>query len=198
MDKKIFYPGEYKKRKKFRMVMASALIKGTLPIEQTWQNVKRHFPEAELYIYSSQKLHDKENDSNQNYFLQGMEGLGARVMQPVKQEILAEIMRTAWIFLMPNTYPEICSNLLLQARACGLPIVSSNIGANPEFIENGKTGIITEDYPHDIWLWVKKYTEATINLCKDEEQHQYISENAPEGILDWNEVGERWNKCLTE
>lgn len=198
VDKKVFYPGQYKNRKKHRLVMASALIKGTMAIEQTWNNVKRAYPDAELYIYSSQNLHDKDNDSNQNLFLTGMESIGARVMQPVRQEILAEIMRTSWIFLMPNTYPEICSNLLLQAKACGLPIVSSNIGANPEFIEDGITGIITEEYPHDLWLWVKKYAEATVKLCGNDSLHKIISKNAPEGILDWNEVGERWEQCLKD
>jgi glycosyltransferase involved in cell wall biosynthesis len=198
VDKKMFYPGDYKKRKKYRIVMASALIKGVLPVEQTWNNIKRQFPDSELYIYSSQTLHDKENNKEQNGFLSGMESLGARVMQPVRQEVLAEIMRTSWILLMPNTYPEICSNVLLQAQACGLPVVSSNIGANPEFIRHNETGVITEDYPHDIWLWVKKYVEATVNLCKDDDLHYQISKNAPEGILDWNEIGERWEKCLKD
>jgi len=191
VDKEIFYPGDYKKRKKYKMIMASAPIKGYMPIEFTWQNVKRQFPDAELYIYSNQSLHNKENSTATDHFLHEMEDQGAMVMQPVKQEILAEIMRSAWILLMPNSYPEICSNLLLQARACGLPVVTTNIGANPEFIDE-KTGVISGDYPHDIWLWVKKYTEATVSLCKDQKRHQGISEQTTEGIPDWNEIAEKW------
>ena len=99
---------------------------------------------------------------------------------------------------MPNTYPEICSNLLLQARACGLPVVTSNIGSASEFIENGKTGIITPEYPHDIHWWIKGYAESVVTLCKDEKTHKLISDNAPEGILSWEQVGEAWHNELVQ
>jgi len=197
VDKQMFHPGPYKDRKKYKLIMASSPIKGYLPIEQTWQNVKRHFPEAELYIYSNQNLHEGlSNTDAMDGFLKGMEGLGANILQPVRQSVLADIMRGSWILLMPNGYPEICSNLLLQARACGLPVVTTNIGANPEFIENGVNGIISEDYPHDLWLWVKKYVEATVNLCQNDKQHEEISKAAPDNILGWDAVGELWNKEL--
>lgn len=196
IDKSIFYPGKYEKRKKYKVIMASALIKGYIPVELTWNNLKRQIPEAELYIYSSQKLHGFENNPQQTAFLERMEQLNANVQQPVKKEVMADIMRSSWIMLMPNSYPEICSNLLLEARACGLPVVSTNIGANPEFIENGKTGIITEDSPHDLSLWVKKYITSTVSLCKNDKLHHSISENAPQGILDWNDIGEKWNNEL--
>lgn len=196
VDKSIFYPGDYKKRSKYKLILASAPIKGYLPVDQTWMDVNRQFAGADLYIYSNQNLHGQKNNAHTDNFLDGMESLGAHVQQPVKQAVLAEIMRNAWILLMPNSYPEICSNLLLQARACGLPVVASQIGANPEFIENGKTGIITEDYPHDIYLWVKKYSEAVVKLCANDKLHQEISEQTPKGIPDWEAIGELWNQEL--
>jgi glycosyltransferase involved in cell wall biosynthesis len=196
VDKSVFYPGKYEDRKKGKLLMASALIKGFLPVFDTWANVKRQFPGASLTIYGSQKLHGLEDNQAQQAFLDEMEREGAFVRNPIPQGILADKMRDSWALLMPNSYPEICSNLLLQAQACGLPVITSNIGSVGEFIENEKTGIITEKYPHDLFLWIKKYAEATVKLMKDDAQHQLISQTAPGGVLSWEDIGEQWNEKL--
>lgn len=194
VDKSVFYPGKYEDRKKYRMLLASAPIKGFIPVQDTWTNIKRHFPSAELIIYSNQSLHGQENNGQQQAWLHEMEVLGAKVQRPVPQPILAEKMRESWALLMPNSYPEICSNLLLQAQASGLPVISSNIGSAGEFIKNGETGIISDAYPHDLWLWIKFYVEAVVKLFKDDELHKKISDAAGQNVLDWNAVGERWNE----
>lgn len=196
VDKAVFYPGKYEDRKLHRMILASAPIKGFVPIEATWVNVKRHFPDAELFIYSNQSLHDKENTSSHAEFLRGMEEMGAKVQAPIPQPILADKMRGAGALLMPNSYPEICSNVLLQAQACGLPVVASNIGSTGEFIRNGETGILTDGFPHDMWLWMKLYVEATVNLFKTPEKQRAISESAPRDVLAWDAVGEKWHELI--
>jgi glycosyltransferase involved in cell wall biosynthesis len=192
VDKSVYYPGKYEERKKHSLIMGSALIKGFIPVYDTWMDIKRNFPEATLTIYSSQTLHEKEEPAQYQAWLNEMELVGARVQQPIPQPILAEKMRHAWALLMPNSYPEICSNLLLQAQACGLPVISSNIGSASEFIENNKTGVITECYPHDLFWWIKKYSEATNKLFKNDELHKQISEQAPRDVKSWEEIGEEW------
>jgi glycosyltransferase involved in cell wall biosynthesis len=196
VDKSVFYPGEYVDRKKYSMIMASALIKGFTPVYDTFKNAKRLYPSAELTIYSSQKLHELDNNNLQTLFLKEMEEEGANVYSPIPQSILADKMRGAWVLLMPNSYPEICSNLLLQAKACGLPVVASNIGSVNEFIEDGKTGILTKYAPHDLSLWVKKYAEAVMRLMGDDDMHKQISTQSVEGIKTWDEIGEMWDEEL--
>ena len=196
VDKERFYPGKYEDRKKYRMIWASAPIKGFIPLIDVWANVKRQFPDAEFVVYANQGLHDKDNTPDQAAFLNELSQMGALVAFPISQEILAEKFREAWCLLMPNSYPEICSNLTLQAQACGLPVVSSGIGSAPEFIKHKETGIITDFYPHDLWLWMKKYVEATVKLFKDEDLHKHISEQAPRDVKSWEEIGEEWNEFL--
>lgn len=196
VDKAVFYPGKYEDRKLQRMILASAPIKGFVPVEVTWTNVKRHFPNAELLIYSNQSLHDKENSNSHAAFLQGMEELGAKVQSPIPQTILADKMRGAGALLMPNSYPEICSNLLLQAQACGLPVIASNIGSAGEFIKNGETGIITDEYPHDMWLWMKSYAESAVKLFQNPEKQKQISEASPRDVLSWEEIGRKWHELV--
>lgn len=197
VDTEVYYPGDYEKRDTRLFITASALIKGYLPLDVTYNNLKRHDPEIDFRIYSSQKLHGFENSQAQAKFLDTMNNMGAHIYAPTSQPVLATIMRKAWCLLMPNTYPEICSNLLLQARACGLPVVSSNIGSNPEFLEHGKTGLLTVQWhPHDIHSWIVEFAKQACRLQEDKALHKQLSENAPKNIMTWNQVGEGWENVL--
>lgn len=197
VDPKIFYPGEYENRNPHTFLMASALIKGFMPVEVTFDNLKRHDPELDFRIYGSQTLHGFTNSPAQQQFLTAMAKKEAHVYAPMSQKSLAAVMRKSWALLMPNTYPEICSNLLLQARACGLPVVASQIGANSEFIEQGSTGLMTQKwFPHDIHSWIVEYAALTCELQHNKELHRHISGNAPAGVKTWDEIGGEWENVL--
>ena len=197
IDPEIYYPGDYSQRNPRLFITASSLIKGYMPIHVTFNNLKLHDPEIDFRIYSSQKLHGYNNSPAQQKFLDTMAEGGAHVYSPMGQKSLASVMRKAWCLLMPNSYPEICSNLLLQARACGLPVVSSQIGANPEFLTNDLNGLITSKWgPHDIHSWIVEFARKTCKLQQDKLLHQYLSKNAPDGVPTWRDIGEKWNELL--
>lgn len=197
IDPEVFYPGKYEDRNPHMFLTASALIKGFMPIELTYLSLQRFDPDLDFRIYSSQKLHGIENNSVQQGFLNRMGDIGAHIYSPMSPKSLAVVMRKAWALLMPNSYPEICSNLLLQARASGLPVVSSNIGANQEFIEHEKTGLLTTKWhPHDIHSWITEFATQTCRLQQDQELHKKVSTEAPNNVPTWNHIGEMWNELL--
>ena len=197
VDKEVFHPGDYEKRNSNLYITASSLIKGYFALDITYTNLKRHLPDLDYRIYSSQSLHGYKNTQEQQKFLDLMGKCGAHVYSPIAQGSMAEIMRQAWCLLMPNSYPEICSNLLLQARASGLPVVASNIGANPEFLEHGKTGLLTLDFhPHDIHCWSVEFAGLACKLAVNKELHREISSNTIEGVPTWKDVGAKWNELL--
>lgn len=197
VDKKVYYPGKYEDRNPNLYVMASALIKGFIPIETVYDNLQRINPKLEFRIYSNQALHSLVNSPQQDGFLTYMKDKGAQVYQPVSQEVLAKILRKAWCLVMPNSYPEICSNLILQARACGCPIVTSDIGANPEFVQNEVSGLMTNKFkPHDLYAWVVEFARLVCKLATNGKLHTFISENTPKDVLSWEDVGEKWDELL--
>ena len=182
VDTNLFRRGVYEERDPNLFITASALVKGFLPVSTVFDNLKRVVPDLDFRVYSSQTLHGLKNNPQQTAFLDYMGSAGAHVYKPVSQTVLAHLLRKAWCLLMPNSYPEICSNLLLQARGAGCPVVTSDIGSAPEFVDHGTTGLMTSKYkPHDQWSWIVEYTNLVMDLRFLPDLHKRISENAPNG-----------------
>ena len=57
---------------------------------------------------------------------------------------LIEFYRRAHVFVFPSVWEEPFGMPIIEAMACGLPIVATNGGGIPEIIEDGKTGLLVE------------------------------------------------------
>lgn len=71
-----------------------------------------------------------------------LEYLGAQDHATVLQE-----MRRSGFLVFPSECYENMSVAMLEAMASGLPIIAANTGANPELVQDGKTGFLFR--PHD-------------------------------------------------
>lgn len=60
-----------------------------------------------------------------------------------------------------NSDYEGSPNVLLEAMACGLPVVASNVGGVPEIVRHGRTGFLLE--PDDLDGFVTTLAELLIN-----------------------------------
>lgn len=196
VDSGVFYSGSYEKRDPNLYIAASAPHRGFDSIEHIYFALKKKNPNLEFVVYSDQSLHGQENSEAQARVLRRLKEIGVRVKSPINQAELAEVMRKAWVLLMPYKIPETCCNLLLQARACGLPVVSSNIGANREWIEHNQTGLLVQWPPHDYFNWIKDCATQAIRLYEDRELHAKISEQGTHDVPTWQLIGYKWEKML--
>ena len=60
---------------------------------------------------------------------------------PGERHDVADILRGLDCFVLPSLAEGI-SNTILEAMACGLPVIATDVGGNPELIEPGRTGEI--------------------------------------------------------
>jgi len=58
------------------------------------------------------------------------------------RERVMELMQDARVLVFPSTWYECAPMTIVEAFACGLPVIASNLGSIPEFVTHGKTGLL--------------------------------------------------------
>ena len=90
-----------------------------------------------------------------------------------KQDAVEELLALADLFIMPSA-SESFGLAALEAMACEVPVISSNVGGLPEVNIDGKTGYLSDLGD------VEAMAANAIRLLKDDELHQEFRENALE------------------
>lgn len=62
----------------------------------------------------------------------------------LKPKAVVEEMRGAAALIVPSVCQETFGLVIIEAFACGLPVIASRIGAFPELVEDGVTGLLFE------------------------------------------------------
>jgi sugar transferase (PEP-CTERM/EpsH1 system associated) len=71
----------------------------------------------------------------------GAAGLDGSIWLPGAREDVAAVMRRLDCFVLPSLAEGI-SNTILEAMACGLPVIATDVGGNAELVEDSVTGEI--------------------------------------------------------
>jgi glycosyltransferase involved in cell wall biosynthesis len=70
------------------------------------------------------------------------EHVGERVLFTGQQADVTPWLHALDVFALPSTGNEGVPQALVQAMACGLPVVATPVGAIPEVVRDGKTGLL--------------------------------------------------------
>lgn len=95
-------------------------------------------------------------------------GLSHRVHFLGKQDDVAQVISMADVLLLPSE-KESFGLVALEAMACGVPTVASNIGGIPELISHGETGYLAPVGDIDLM------SEYTIKLLSNRELYKQFS-----------------------
>ena len=102
--------------------------------------------EGDLKLQSQQKLDEA--------------GLSQQCWLPGSRDDVPNIMNKMDIFVLPSRNEGI-SNTILEAMASGLPVVATQVGGNPELVNDGNTGmLVPADNPYEMMLALKQYVEC--------------------------------------
>ena len=125
-----------------------------------WRSVRQAVPRALLLILGS----GPEEAGLKQRASDGVLFLGS-------QPDVTPYLQAADLFVLPSA-AEGLSLALLEALACGLPVIATSVGGNPEVIRHLETGWLTppDDPP--------ALTEAIVTLLEDEKLQSKLRENA--------------------
>jgi glycosyltransferase involved in cell wall biosynthesis len=94
---------------------------------------------------------------------------------PLPKENVVKLMSKSELVILP-TYNDNSPYTILEAMACGTPVVASNVGGIPEIITNGYDGILVKPGSPEI------LANAIIDILQNKTLHQQISKRAKETI----------------
>ena len=102
--------------------------------------------------------------------------------QPRERTI--SLIRGSDLLIQPSIVEGI-SSTLLEAMACKIPIIATNVGGNKEILEHGKTGILVELYSPT------RILEETLDLLSNREKSTSLIQEAFNQVqkYDWSHVG---------
>ena len=116
------------------------------------------------------------------------------IIKNVSDDELLKLYNSSDVFVLPavvdsqgNT--EGLGVVLLEAMACGIPVIGSNIGGIPDIIKNGETGLLVEQKD------VLQIGGSVIKLIKDEKYGKKFSSAGLQIIkmrFKWLKIAERY------
>jgi glycosyltransferase involved in cell wall biosynthesis len=90
----------------------------------------------------------KVDSVNRDYFETRIEPLlkspGIEFLGEIGEDAKSEFLGGAYALLFPISWPEPFGLVMIEAMACGTPVIAFNQGAVPEVIQDGKTGFVVQ------------------------------------------------------
>lgn len=174
-------------KKKFDLVFAARLEKnkGIRLLLEAIRNIKLQNPIIKLLIIGNGPLKDeilrhiREYKLENNVFLSGwLETLGD----------VAGAYNSARIFVNPS-FNEGGPRVVLEAMACGLPIISTRVGLVPDIVKDGENGLLADWNPAEIaekilLLLSSREPQRTFSLAGIELIKQFERKSAIKGYAE--------------
>ncbi len=95
------------------------------------------------------KVAAKVDKTDQDYFVEQIEPLlkssTVEFIGEITDRDKSEFLSSAIALLVPIDWPEPFGLVMIEAMACGAPVIAFNRGSVPEIIDDGLTGFIVED-----------------------------------------------------
>ena len=103
------------------------------------------------------------------------------------------LYRSSMFFICPSRI-ETFGNVILEAFACSLPVVASNIGGNTELVKDGERGLLCEsDNPDALAKTIQRMLDSPdLIRCMAEAASNYIA------AFDWPLTAQRYAKLYEQ
>lgn len=151
--------------------------KGIYDIVDAMPDVLKKFPDAK-FVFAG----PKDASALVAYIAdRGLDGAGC-VVGWISGETRLRLLRTSRVLILPS-YTEGVPNVILEAMAARVPVITTPVGGIPSVIEDGVNGIFVQ--PH----YAAGIAEAVCRVLGEDEECERLAENAYKDICSKYDLG---------
>ena len=111
---------------------------------RAYNRVINKFPNTELILFNYTPLNNEPKTSDYSQLIKDLNlAEHVKILSSVTQKEMSEYLKLSDLYIT-TSFSDGTSVSLLEAMACGLPVVATNVGANSEWISNGVNGYLCE------------------------------------------------------
>lgn len=92
------------------------------------------------------------------------------------QRNVPEVLSQADLLVMPSIVQEAFGRVIVEAQACGVPVIATKVGGVAEIVKDGETGLLV--YPRD----AEALADAIIRVLKDPVFARALAQNARKNV----------------
>lgn len=169
VDLKTFFPPKTEGLRQPAVLFVGAVrtTKGAFDLLEAWAQVVVKWTQAELWVVGP--------DYTNGRFAQEVRSRGhdksVKILGPQPLSNVADFMRQTQVLCLPS-HGEGTPNCVMEAMACGLPVVATEVGGIPDIVETDRTGILVQKGD------IQKLAEALTALLQDSDRRARIGQAA--------------------
>ena len=155
---------------------------------RAFSRIQQTLPSAQLIVVGDGPEKEKLKSLAGDLRLQNIDFVGR-----VSLEEMPTVYDKADVYLNSPSVDNM-PNSIIEAFACGLPVVSTNAGGIPYIVENGRTGLLVEDND-DLGL-----ADAALSLFQDPTLADRLIAAARDEVTkySWKNVRKEWLRAYSE
>lgn len=139
-------------------------VKGHEYLIQAFASISLQYPDAKLVLIGKDELNGSLQELSKHL------GIKDRVLFLGQRTDVTELLQISDICVLPSL-SEGMSNAILEYMALAKPVIATNVGGNPELIENGYNGLLVNKED------VAQLSHALKELLDDPQKRMRMGEN---------------------
>jgi glycosyltransferase involved in cell wall biosynthesis len=198
LDTDLFKPGSSQERQQLGWtneewvigyVGRLAYVKGIDLLTEAFKKLRTSIPHARLLVIGT----GEEEGKLRAGLKEELAGRLVHMEADVPHERLADWYRAMDLFVMPSRY-ENHSNAVLEALACGVPFLGSNVGGNPRLVETQGGALFAADSVESLTETLRSLAENTNGVERSMAFHQGRLRSA----IGWDASAKRLEEIFQE
>jgi len=122
------------------------LFLGRMSPDKGAHHAVRVAQELDMPLILAGKMHDVQERAHFEKTVEPHLNDSTRYVGEVSHDEKVRLLQRATVTVFPIQWPEPFGLVMVESMACGTPVVATRFGAVPEVIEDGRSGVIVDDF----------------------------------------------------